>query len=177
MQDGTGNDSIDFNGGGEAVEDDWPVLDFLNRTPFSVKLWINLEDQSADQNIVHRRNSGGGTGWEIRLLDSGTLLGFARSNGSTTHVVDTAITYGTDYFVVGVYDGDNMFLYLNGVQVDTQASTINLSAPSNPMNIGENSATSGGEVDGRIDEVAIFDYALTADDVALLYQVGTRAAP
>jgi hypothetical protein len=75
-----------------------------------------------------------------------------------------AIVAGQKYHVAGTYDGANMRLYVNGVQVASKALTGGATTSSNPVLIG--SWDGGSEFfKGVIDEVAIYRSALSATRV------------
>ena len=58
-----------------------------------------------------------------------------------------------------------MKLYVNGGTPVTQSKTGTITYTSNNTTIGKNSTLSGFEWDGKIDELAIFDYALSARQI------------
>lgn len=74
------------------------------------------------------------------------------------------------YHVVGVYDGRTATLYINGRR-DVSATTSG-SIPVNSFNvwIGADSQLSRHVWNGLIDEVRIYSYALTAEEVKVLYK-------
>ena len=90
-------------------------------------------------------------------------------NGTTTNNVSysTTLTPGKWYHVAFVWDGSNLHLYLNGVEVATPtAQTINCQDDSSSLRIGDGF---GGAAtyrwDGGIDEVKVYRYGLTAEQV------------
>ena len=74
--------------------------------------------------------------------------------------------------VVGTYDGETLQLYVNGVNVKENAT------PSGPLDTRTNDLTIGKArlnnygLDGRVDEVAIYDRALTPEEIQQHYQNG-----
>jgi hypothetical protein len=78
--------------------------------------------------------------------------------------------------LVGAYDGANWRLYRNGALVATQASPVGAIAVNDAdWAVG---STGNGWADafaGLVDEVAIYSYALTANQVASHYKAGTLA--
>jgi hypothetical protein len=79
------------------------------------------------------------------------------------------------------WDGSNVTLYVNGEAVDSAESAWNPSANQNPWTFGASQTHSGDDtadnlrdyLDGKIDNPAMFDGALTSEQVASLYQNGT----
>jgi hypothetical protein len=83
--------------------------------------------------------------------------------------VDGALQSGEFYHVAGTYDGAYMRLYLDGVEVGHEAVTktihatgrdVGLSWPDEPM-------------DGLLDEVEVYDRALSADEIWSLFEAGS----
>jgi hypothetical protein len=66
--------------------------------------------------------------------------------------------------LAGTYDGAMQRLYVNAVQVATRVQTGGVSVSASPLRIGGNSIW--GEVfAGRIDEVRIYDRALSQEEI------------
>jgi hypothetical protein len=83
----------------------------------------------------------------VRTLNGGTRL----VAGAWTHLATT-------------YDGATQRLFVNGVQVATQAQTGAITATTNALRIG-GSITMSQYFDGRIDEVRIYSRALSAGEI------------
>lgn len=73
--------------------------------------------------------------------------------------------------LVGVYDGKDVTFYVNGVQAGISDATTALPNSNAPLHIGTRD-TAYGFFDGNVDEVAIYNSALSADRVRLHYEVG-----
>lgn len=86
----------------------------------------------------------------------------------------TAKNDGYPHHCVATYNGVIIRLYVDGVEVATLAATGNLGVPTTlPWVIGERSPTVGAYAwVGRIDNVGIYNYALSAAQVAELYDAG-----
>lgn len=79
--------------------------------------------------------------------------------------------------VAGTYDGSVMSLYLNGLQIMSQpASGGPITTDSKPLMIGvrqvQSTATGKSHFNGKIDEVAVYDRALTATEIQARYLRG-----
>jgi hypothetical protein len=100
---------------------------------------------------------------------------------TTTHEATFAVPGGdlgsTAWIhLIGTYDGVNWRLYRNGVLVATQASGTGAL----PVDLGDWAigSTGNGWADpfaGSVDEVAIYDYALSSSQVLAHYKAGTVA--
>lgn len=79
------------------------------------------------------------------------------------------------YHIVGTYDGANMVLYLNGANNGGKAQSGNINDSENNLTIGASTkSTSETYFDGIIDEVRIYNRALTAQEIQRLYNLGRQ---
>jgi hypothetical protein len=87
----------------------------------------------------------------------------------------TSITLSPDtwYHLAGTYDGANIKLYVDSTLVKTVGQTGDIFSNNEPLLIGANDGYGGVRkfTDGLIDEVRIYDHALTAVEVAELLVV------
>lgn len=74
-------------------------------------------------------------------------------------------------FLVSTYDGANVKLYENGVLVATTPKTGNIGYSSLPFRIG--GAVNGQNMTGKIDDVRIYNRAISACEVLELYNEGS----
>lgn len=117
--------------------------------------WKALLQKQVDAYLLTAGSSGGPP------AVGGTLNGVCCTNV----YAPTALAVNSWTHVAGTYDGAIMRLYLNGVQVASRAATGSLQVNANPLSMGGN--TYGGEYfQGRIDEVRIYNRALTPAEIA-----------
>jgi hypothetical protein len=92
---------------------------------------------------------------------SSTALGGASPTGQWVHVV-------------GTYDGSTVKLYANGVQQFSAAHSGTFANDTTAITIGaaynDSSHAAGEAFNGKVDDVNIYSYALTAQQVQQLYQ-------
>jgi hypothetical protein len=101
-----------------------------------------------------------------------TVYGRASAEVGPTGASPLALTAWTH--LGGTYDGTTLRLYVNGVQVATQALSGALAAGTQPLSIGGNGVW-GEWFAGRIDEVRVYNRALTAADIQA--DMGRRITP
>jgi|GEM_PF-3190123 len=102
----------------------------------------------------------------------------------------TRVTVGTTYHVVAVFDGDptgltgNLILYVNGVEAGRATGLGQIFNHTGDIQIGRGNALTHdnnngdwGFFDGVIDEVAVFNTALTGARVAQLHQIASTQPP
>lgn len=110
-----------------------------------------------------------GNQWEFRThtgLAASRVLGGVVQSNAWTHLV-------------GVYDGVATRLYVNGVAVGYPVTNAFAANTVTPLRIGGGANEGSGAFfwPGRIDEVAIYNTALSPARVAAHHQAGTNAAP
>lgn len=90
--------------------------------------------------------------------------------GFTTVNAPDKVDFGEWYHLVGSYDGEQMHFYINGTLIGSKTTAY---VPTNKANIyiGAGSYSGGGyQLDGEMDDVKIYDRALTEDEISALYQ-------
>jgi hypothetical protein len=175
MKDGSGSPSVDLNGSNQGVNGaDWADMDFTSG-PFTLEAWFNGDAlDSITQILIHKREGDTSKlGWEFGVVAAGV---FFTDNTDIQVVASGALSNDTDYHAVVTFDGTSTTrLYLNGVLVDTDTGGLSITANTEIVSIGWDAAESFSEkyrVDGQLDEVAVWDRALTAAEVAEHYTVG-----
>jgi beta-galactosidase len=82
----------------------------------------------------------------------------------------TEMADGQWHHLVGVYDGTHLILYVDGkLNAKTEAAG-RIRSNDWPVFIGENSEETNREWDGLIDDVRIYSYALSAEEIRTLYE-------
>ena len=158
-------------------------FDFDGTAPFSFEAWI----YPATIDTIFRRivskadpdDPAGRQGWLLWLRDLGTgyhQLGFDRFRDGTNNGVlaSTVVLELNEYsHVAATFDGNNVKIYLNGAEVGTAnyGSPNSLKDTSDDFKLGDSSA-GGANFLGRIDEAAVYDFALSADTVSQRYYDG-----
>jgi hypothetical protein len=148
---------------------------YNNTAAFSVSAWVKLDELTARMIV-------GNTVDNFELQTTGGVLLFYVRNaggwGTPTQSAAAAIATGTWYHVVGTFDGTNIKVYRNGVQVGTNvARAAPLVTGDYSIRVGTYGAAPGWFMDGVIDEVGIWNRAITATEVASLYNSGNGIVP
>lgn len=105
--------------------------------------------------------------WHLGTVDNGTLNDRSIYIGSPV--------YGRWIHMTGVYDGKTMRLYIDGVEIGSREQTGDIQVDGNPVTIGaeENGPESrivDGEFDGQIDEVRIYNRALSPTEIKAIFE-------
>lgn len=157
-----------------------PITDFSS--PFSVSAWVNMKSLaigsgSADQTYLElytdasnkARFAFNPTG--VSLEGAVTAGGVEKTNIRISTAVDTnlVMTANTWYHTVFVFNGSTITFYVNGVS-NTTSTGAGMSYGSGNY-IGAKTTTTGN-LSGSIDEVRIYDRALSSDEIKDLYRMG-----
>ena len=109
------------------------------------------------------------------LASSNDRFEFTLGNGTTFVTASTpgaSLAANTWYFVTGVADANTVSIYLNGNLSNTQ-TRLSGSPPTPALMLIGSWATSLGYWLGTIDEVRIYNRALSADEISRLYRLTT----
>ena len=83
----------------------------------------------------------------------------------------TVVNNGNWYHIVFVADGSSSEIFINGSSVATGGNKIEASANTDPFIIGK-ALYGSNRYNGIIDEVSIFNYALSSSNVSAIYNSG-----
>ena len=129
----------------------------------SLMAWINLNPAFTSEGVIVGQNN-----FQIRITAAKKLE--AVVNG-TSVLFNTSLNVSQWYNVGVIYDGSNIKLYLNGALVATQAKTGSIPADASLLTLGRDPSTSTKYFKGKIDEVRVFNLALTESQLQrMVYQ-------
>ena len=146
-------------------------------TNFSASVWVYLNaNSSGGYGIVGNFQSGVNPqkGWVIARSSADTKFSFwadgtANSNGGKV-VGTTVIQTGVWYHVVGTYDGTSVKIYVNGSLENSATYSATPGTTNQPLVIGRWYGNYNDYyTDGKIDQVRIFNKAISATEVTALY--------
>ncbi len=134
-------------------------------TDMTLEAWVKPSTVTeAWRDVIYKGN-------DNYLLEGTTPNGGGVPAGGGTFEANFVATYGTAPLAVNTwthlaltYDGATLRLYVNGVQVASQAQTGNLVTSANPLQIGGDSIF-GQYFQGTIDEVRIYNQALSPSEI------------
>ena len=157
--------ALDFDGDGDYVDcGNDPLFDITGE--ITVAAWLNIRSipNAWTGAVVKGENA-----WRLSNvnMDPRFHFGITIWSAPDTASVDgvTAVGYNEWHHVTGTFDGANINVYLDGVLDESAPTTEPLGISTTNLFIGENSESTGRSWDGLIDEVMIFDMALSADEI------------
>lgn len=138
----------------------WPTVCRMNPTPNSETYMIRVD-----------------------AANNGTrnLKWLVRTNTGATSVIwnFNAGQLSTWTHLAGTYDGSDMRLFVNGVEVASQPKTGTLTFSNDVLRIGNGDVTAPGQEvwSGKIDEVRIWPFARTAEEITQTMPMELAAVP
>lgn len=155
--------SLSFNGADSYVQiENSPDFNFNNE--ITISAWAKPYDYNQGQ-IFEKDNNGiykdQYKGWRIvfRINDKNFSLDWEQI---------AAPKLNEWYNIVGTYDGEKIKMYINGEEINSLSKEGILTINEKPAFIGS-SSNNDNFFNGEIDEIAIYNKALTKDEVKALY--------
>jgi hypothetical protein len=167
---GHSGSALQFNGSNQYADTGAAILDTTGN--YSVSAWVKLDRLGSFATAV---SQDGDSNSAFFLQYSGADNRFAFSFAGVRALAPAAPQTGQWYHLVGVRDAasGSLTLYVNGQKAGTASAC--LGDPSTGHTVIGRGEFGGNQVDfwpGAVDQVHAFDRALSADEVAKLYQSG-----
>lgn len=170
-----GDGAINFDGVDDYISVPASAL-FSSLRDVSVEAWIKFDTVpagSAYQTVFVRNSS-----FWLRT-QAGPGIWFYTYNPAlaawSSARVTTGLATGQIYHVVGVKRGTTLEVWINGGRADTSSSGV-VPDFTNSTVVGGTISDATGLFDGIIDEVAVYDRALSADEILENYNTGKNIA-
>jgi hypothetical protein len=147
----------------------------LQLAQLTIALWA-VQTLSRNMSQVSKKvtSAGNWNSWQIESEASGLRrsVTFTTYNGNSNHfasTVEEAIVIGQWHHLAVTYDGAAKRVYIDGTEKQTSAYSIPLMYDGNPMKIGcDDNTPEGLFFAGTLDDLQLYDRALTAAEVAAL---------
>jgi hypothetical protein len=157
----------------------------LKLTTFTVAAWFNAtQNFQLAQYDTHFIVNKGGLGRElvgynlnygIWMTNKGKIQGGFETISNENHYVTTKGEYNDDmwHYVIIAYDGVSLNLYIDGEKVASNLTNATPDITGNqPVSVGVNSLTVNHFFIGQIDEVRVFNRAVSNKEVEEQYKSG-----
>ena len=188
--DGMVGQAFSFDGSGDFVEVPHDVT--LNLAQFSVDAWVFIDPalNAGQFNAFVGKSDGSSAGGGFYFAhDDRNLLGEPTTEGALDFAVisgpsvisrgflQNAFTDADFYHLAATFDGSQARLYLNGTLVDTGDSIPGIAFNTLSLRIGAIHLTEvvgpDDRFEGLIDEVELFNRALTGEEIRAIYEAGS----
>jgi hypothetical protein len=157
------------------------IGNFPSQTAFTLSAWVKPTNLTGTRTIIGRNRASGSIGaYGLRVSSSGNSRAsfyLYSDTGSFGVSGTTVLETGKTYHVVGTFDQGTgtARLYVNGVmEGEAKSSTFTVAEQTGALLIGSGwyYNNSSYYMAGQIDEVAVFDRALSESDIASHYATG-----
>jgi len=169
--DGVYGQALDFNGDDYVDCGGNPLLGMQETNAMTAAGWITIRSIANQWAAIIAK---GENAWRLGIvsLDTRFHFGITIWNAPDAASVDGATVIGLDewHHVAGVFDGANIMVYLDGALDGNQPTTSPIGTNELNVYIGNNPEATGRYWNGLIDEVVIFNRALSALEIAYLAQ-------
>lgn len=178
--------ALDFSGTGQYLSVADPssgVLDFVDGADFSISGWFNRDTFTANHTIVAKKtNQTTNAGYVVWIDASTDTVNFEISDGTDTYEADSATAFtatGWHHFVAVWDDSNGAYVYIDGgLNGSTTSSTSSIDdlSNANAFRIGAES-DDDNPFDGKLDDIRIYGYSLSTDQVKKLYSTTSPTQP
>lgn len=161
--------ALSFNGTNQYVLATSNPLALTGMTNITWMAWINPADLATTRYFLSKQDQN-----YFRVYTNSKVLAGFRINSTNSNLLSTSsLTANKWYHLAASYDGSNQALYLNGVQDAVMAKTgpLSLATALTSFQIGAANPTLNF-FNGKIDDVRIYGRALSADEIAAIYNNG-----
>ena len=149
--------------------------DFDITDQITVSAWIKVNKFDQEWQAIIAK---GDSAWRLQRNQNNDNLEFACTglkipSGSPYGGLfgNKNVNDGKWHHVVGIYDGSKMYMIIDGDEDASQSASGRINTNSQPVYIGNNAERNARFWNGLIDDVRIYNYALTKEEVKALYPV------
>lgn len=164
---------VEFDGVDDQVEIlNVPELAFRYENDYSIGFWMNTTSTDSDPVMVGDQNWNSSNNDGLSIAFRGDNWRVAKSDGEGNKAdtnADSAFNDGDWHYLMVTFDRDgDMTMYEDGIAVAAEdMSSVGNTESGNPIRVGQDGTGSYGQFfQGKIGEVSIYDYALSAIQVA-----------
>lgn len=176
---GKSGKSLQFNGAGSGTWVTVESTDALNVNECTFMAWINAETWDGTRQIVGKSVHGGCSGRAQYGLfsENGVFkLRFETEGGRADINADLPET-GKCLHVAFTNDGETATMYIDGESVADGAVPGALKSIDDPLRIAQDCDRPNNVFTGMIDEVRLWNRALSQDDINIVKDLSTLATP
>lgn len=158
-----------------------PHDDGLNVRTFSVTAWVNLVNRGAYQALVEKSEVAGDVrNFYLAVTPEGLLYGGAKDKNGWNSILGDKITDEQWHHAAVTYDMKRILVYLDGkafskVAIGSEGGIEPLQN-NGPITIGTTNEAGNEPAQGIIDEVGVFNRALTETEIKEIMKNGLKIA-
>ena len=136
----------------------------------TISQWVKF---STNDSVIFAKRDTTNYAWDMNISDVGSVYFGINSNVNRADTVPFAVTLGQWYHIVGTYDRSFIKIYIDGVEQGSYAYTGAITNNNIDVTIGYRPYSGAeGYTSGIIDQSAIWNVALTQEQITALYNSG-----
>jgi hypothetical protein len=166
-------DALEFDSAGSYIE--FATGESMKTQQLTFMAWFNTRKLDGYGHIIQTGNDWDDiAGYVVRVHQTGyaqAALAFASGNVATW-LNGPGLEADTWYHMAITFDGTDAIMYLDGENVASGAGQGEIMYDDQPVRIGTHSHDTGAAFDGFIDDVALFNAALEAEDIVAIMNNG-----
>lgn len=162
------NQAVSFSTDTDITVSHSPSITFSG--PFTVAFWTYLNSGTDNDTFLRKWASATGHWTRYDTNNNGVRMIVGDGSNSQNLYWNSSLPTGSWQHVVFTFDGTTGRAYLNG----SPDGSTSMNAPAettNPLYIGDDATTSGRTIDGQMDEVRLYDRALSQPEISALYDL------
>ncbi|MDQ2774616.1 MAG: LamG domain-containing protein [Acidobacteriota bacterium] len=148
----------------------------------SIMAWVNLAalPSASGTYFYVAGESQGGNDFDLQFENDNRLYFYTGGGENTSYTPDSSSLMNKWHLITATYDSNAGFrdLYWDGTLAATVSGGIDTASKTSTFNIGYSTVFGGRDFNGSIDEVAVWNSALTGTEIADIYaSAGTGPNP
>lgn len=165
--------AVRFEGGGIDLGD---AFDPSGTRPFTFEAWIKPLEAPPEyyQRIFSKEAATKQRQGVLLWLNEGLIRLERFQDGEVQYASTSSVPTGRFFHLVATFDGQQVDLHIDGVNVNEQVygSIVSVSGALDPLTIGRTSYGANHPTFAVLDEVAVYDLALSPQRIAIHHAVG-----
>lgn len=164
--------AYNFNGSNSYIGI-WNSPDLQPTTGITLSVWFNFATLNNTVSLISKGTGTSSGLYNIRYNSSSGTMDFTIIfSDNTLKTLSTSMYFMVNqwYNVIATYDGSTMKIYLEGTLYNSTSVYRTLGSNTNSLLIGTN--FEGYYFKGSLDDIRLFDYALSENEIQLLYHEG-----
>ena len=157
--------ALSFSGEGQNVL--VPEIEAYERNSHTVSLWCNITDIDGGSDLVSKDDEVNERQWLLQLTNNGEFYGHVWTNNDDLSGIISVTTLAENqwYYLTQTWDGAHLKIYIDGNLEGSISTGSELDGGDYPITIGGDDLGWQSWANGVIDNVAIWDVALTQEQV------------
>ena len=168
--------SVDFDGTDDHVLLGNIYTSGITSGEMSISAWINADSLASGYSSIIKKGTGGSVAWSLDVNDSYVRSYLGTDAGGESNSNAVSLSTGTWYHLMMVADGTNITIYVDGVAGSGEGYDGTIIGSSHDVAIGVSWEGSPVYFNGKIDEVKIWERALSSVEITAIVAHNTGSS-